>query len=285
MTVIARAGLRCGITAWLSVAVCASVSWGGQTPAPSKHAHTTETLRPAQRAFLEAKLDETLILLSKHREDASDGLLLAYALFLSGQEEEGRKVFQETMAAPDYQRRNVFLGLLSLLTGKPAAATQYFDTERKASPIDLFAAVMYVETLTLAERFDDAEVAAKQLIEQYPQENIVYHTRGHLESARKSWKAAADAYRQARELGGPNPDLDEGIAAALIELGDLAKARAEIQHCKNAFPRYTEILFQEIRLAMLDPTVPRDRVDALINEYRRRSRRHDRLAELDQMTR
>jgi tetratricopeptide (TPR) repeat protein len=253
-------------------------------PRPTEHAQTPQDLQPAERAFLEARLDEAIELLTAHRRDSTDGLLLAYSLFLVGEKSKGKRVFEETMAAPHYEREHLFRALVSLTTGRLAKAIDFLELERRQAPRRFFAGVLYVETLILAGRFENAEAAVKELTQRHPRETIVHHSRGHLESARKSWKPAVDAYEQAREYGGENPDLDEGIASALIDSGDLVAADKAIERCKENFPDYTEILFQEIRLRVLAPESPTDLLDSLIAEYEGRTRRIDRMVEVAQMT-
>jgi len=285
VTVISFWAWLCHGCVWaLVLLACGTLSCSDAPWRPKEQVQTPQDLRPVERAFLEARLDKTIELLTAHQRDSTDGLLLAYVLFLVGEEPKGKQVFQETMAAPRYERENLFRGLLSLTTGRLTAAIDYLDKERRQAPERFFAGVLYVETLTLAGRFEDAEAAVKELEQRHPQETIVHHTRGHLESARKSWKPAVEAYERARELGGETPDLDEGIAAALIGLGDFAAAEKEIERCKRNFPAYTEILFQEIRRAVLDPTSPAELLDPLIAEYEKRTRRIDRLVEIAQMT-
>jgi predicted Zn-dependent protease len=122
-----------------------------------------------------------------------------------------------------------------------------------------------------------------ELLRRYPQETIVHHVLGHLESARESWRAAIDAYERARATGGENPDLDEGIASALIELEEFDAAAKVLERCKSNFPAYTEILFQEIRHSARNSRSTPESLDPLIAEYERRTRRIDRLVEVAQI--
>jgi hypothetical protein len=92
--------------------------------------------------------------------------------------------------------------------------------------------------------------------------------------------AAIEAYTRSAALGGPNPDLDDGIAAARIGLGQYRDARQAIDRCREAFPDYEEILYQAIRLERLKPGASGAPLGALAAEYRSRSKRQDRLAEV-----
>jgi hypothetical protein len=147
-------------------------------------------------------------------------------------------------------------------------------------PRRFFSRVLHTEMLTLARRFEAAQVEAEALARDFPGEPLAPHTRGHLESARSNWALAIEAYTRSAELGGPNPDLDDGIAAARIALGQYPEARQAIDRCRQAFPDYPEILYQAIRLERAKPGGAGRPLGTLVAEYRRRTRRQDRLAEI-----
>src|SRR3970282_1160944 len=95
---------------------------------------------------------------------------------------------------------------------------------------------------------------------------------------------AIDPYARSAKLGGPNPDLNDGIAAARIALGQYSEARQAIDHCREAFPDYPEILYQAIRLERAKPGGAGKPLPILVAEYRRRTKRQDRLAEISGWT-
>lgn len=254
-----------------------------QAPRPPEDPQTPEKLTAVERAFLEARLDKTVELLAVRHRDSTDGLLHAYALFLLGDEPRSKQVFSQTMAAPRYLREDLFRAFLSLVTGKLDEAVKHFDRERKQAPERFFASVMHVEVLTLAGRYDDAAAALAPLKTLYPRENIVPHTEGHLESARQAWGAAAAAYERSRELGGENPDIDEGIAAAMIGLHDWPRADDAILRCKKSFPEYAEILYQEVRRSALAPGSSAETLSPLIAKYKSVTKRRDRVEEVERL--
>jgi tetratricopeptide (TPR) repeat protein len=262
---------------------CAILSCSDTPQRPDEQVQTPQDLHSAERAFLEARLDEAIDLLTVEKRDSTDGLLLAYSLFLVGDKSKGKRVFEETMAAPRYEREHLFRALRSITTGRLTEGIDFLELERRQAPRQFFANALYVEALILASRFDRAETTLNELLRRYPQETIVHHVLGHLESARESWQAAIDAYERARETGGENPDLDEGIASALIELQEFDAAAKVIERCKGNFPDYTEILFQEIRHSARNPRSTPESLDPLIADYERRTRRIDRLVEVAQI--
>ena len=247
-------------------------------PAPPATTGQPEELTPAERAFLDARLDETIALLRDGGRDAGDGLLLAYALMLSGDDGGARKALEETMRAPHHADEHRFRSLLALLTGDLEGALAELSAGGRQRPF--FSRVLHAEAAILARRFDVAQAETDALAAEFPDEPLVPHTRGHLESARGNWAAALDAYARSAALGGPNPDLDDGIAGALIALRQFADARRAIDRCRAAFPGYTEILYQAIRLERAKRGASGVPLGALVAEYRQRTRRQDRLVEV-----
>ena len=254
----------------------------GASAAPATAPASTgrpEELTPAERAFLDGRLDRAIDLLEDGRRDATESLLLAYALVLSGDQRAAARVLDETMRAPHYTDEHRFRTLLALVTGDLDRALAELAAGG-VSPRPFFSRVLHVEVLTLARRFDAALAEADALAKDFPDEPIVPHARGHLESARGNWKAAIEAYTRSAALGGPNPDLDDGIAAARIALGQYREARRAIDRCREAFPDYVEILYQAIRLERLKPGASGRPLGALAAEYSRRSKRKERVAEV-----
>ena len=255
------------------------------TPPPEEvmpHPQGPNDLHPAERSFLEGRLDRTVKLRMENCRDSSDGLLLAFAIFLQGDEALSQRIFSEVMRTPRYRNEHLFRGLLAVLTGDMNKALEHLDQERKLPHRQFFASVLYVELLILAKRFDAAAGEVEELKLRYSGEPIIYHTEGHMEAARSSWRAALSAYQRSEELGGINPDLDDGIAAALIELGELDTARERVYQCRKDFPDYTEILFQELRLVHLDPDAPTEALATLAAEYKRRTKMKDRVEQVEQ---
>jgi len=244
----------------------------GQTPA---------MLHPAERAFLEARLQRTVELLDAERRDAADGLLLTYALFLLGDDSRSRSLFEKVMSGARSEQSPMFYALGFLLTGKPEQALMQLEKARHQGPQMFFAQMLFIETLVLNRQFDKADAELARFVHQYPDENIVYHTQGHLYSAWQLWEKAIAAYEEARKRGGENPDLDEGIAAALIALGRYREAQSVVERCKVDFPDYDEILFEEIRLMHQKPAVSEEALRSLVSEFKKRSRRTDRFSEVD----
>ena len=239
-------------------------------------------LTEAERAFLDGRLNRTIDLLESGSGDATDALLHAYCLLLTGNVDAATALLDVTMRAPHYRDEHLFLGLFAVLTGDLDQSLAELATEREQPRRRFFAQVLYVELLILAERFEAADSESAILIEAYSSEPIVHHTRGHLEQARENWQAAIEAYTRANELGGPNPDIDDGLAAAHIALEKYGEARQAIERCREIFPDYQEIVYQHFRLAHLAPPFSEQPVQALAAEYRRRSLRQDRHAEIEQ---
>lgn len=242
-------------------------------------AGTPAELTEAERAFLDGRLDRAVELLKAGPRDSGDGLLLAYALLLRGDESEATRVAEETLRAPHHRDERTFRGLLALLTGKLDRAID--ELGGAGAPPRFFSRVLHAETLTLARRFEAAQAATEALARDFPQEPLVPHTRGHLESARGNWAAAIESYTRSAQLGGRNPDLDDGVAAAGIALGHYPEARQAIARCREDFPDYPEILYQAIRLERARPGAAGQPLRNLVAEYRRRTKRQDRLAEID----
>lgn len=237
-----------------------------------------EALTLAERAFLDGRLDRAIALLQAGQRDSADSLLLAYALLLSGDEAAATHVLDETMRAPHYADEGRFRALLAIVTGDLDRALAELGSGGPPRPF--FSRVLHTEILTLARRFDAAQAEADALARDFPEDPLVPHTRGHLESARENWMPAIEAYTRSAELGGPNPDLDDGIAAARIALGQYAEARTAIDRCRAAFPEYSEILYQAIRLERLKRGAAGTPLPRLAAEYRGRTKRRDRLAEV-----
>lgn len=253
-------------------------------PRMSQSAETTpirgpEELTPAERAFLDGRLDRAVELLQVSQRDSADSLLLAYSLLLLGDESEATRVLDETMRAPHYTDEHRFRGLLAIVTGNLDRAINELGAAGQPQR-RFFSRVLHTEILTLAQRFEAAQSEAEALAKDFPDEPLVPHTRGHLESARRNWTVAIDAYTRSAKLGGPNPDLDDGIAAARIALGQYSEARQAIDRCREAFPDYPEILYQAIRLERSKPGGAGKPLQTLVAEYRRRTKRQDRLAEI-----
>ena len=271
------------LSSLLAFAACAphgreSVPAATPAVAPATTGRPDE-LTGAERAFLDGRLDEAIARLRGGGGDAADELLLAYALLLSGDERAARHVLDETMRAPHHADAHRFRSLLALVTGDLEAAIAELSAGR-GQPRPFFTRVLLVEVLSLARRFDAAQAEAEALARDFPQEPLVAHTRGHLESARGNWMPAIEAYTRSAALGGPNPDLDDGIAAGRIALGQPREARAAIDRCRAAFPGYTEILYQAIRLERAKPGASGVPLGALVAEYRQRTQRQDRLVEV-----
>lgn len=241
-----------------------------------------DALTDAERAFLDGRLDRTVQHLRNDRRDATDGLLLAYALLMQGDEEAATTVLDQTMQAPLFADEHLFNGLFAIVTGDLDAALEQLALQVQQPRRRLFSAVLHVEILILAERFEEADAEIRALVDALPEEPLVHHTLGHLELARENWTEVLAAYGRAVDLGGPNPDLDEGFAIAHTGLGQYSLARAAIERCRAAFPDYGEILFQAIRLAREAPEHAIAPIDALISEYRAQARRPDRLAQVDE---
>ncbi len=239
-------------------------------------------LTPAERAFLDGRLGRAIELLRAEQRDSSDGLLLGYALALTGDEPAAKQVLDDTLRAPHFSDDHLFRGLLAVLTGRLDESIAEIALAGPTPERRFFPRVLHVELLTLAGRFQDSEAEAAELAREFPNEPLVHHTRGHLESARENWAAAIDAYVRSEKLGGPNPDLDDGIAAARIGLKQYAEAAASIERCRKDFPDYPEILFQAIRLARMKPGASREPLQKLVTEYRSRTKRADRLMEIEQ---
>lgn len=237
-------------------------------------------LHPAERAFLEARLDTAIDLLNKRRRDSTDGLILAYSLFLRGDDADSQKAFSTAMKVPRYKDSSLFEGLLGALTGKLSEAIEHLQPKPKQAH-RFFARVLLVELLTLAERFDEAEPLVDALIKDFPEETIVHHTKGHLEAARESWSAALAAYTHADALGKNNPDVCDGLVQAHIGLKDFTAARALLDSCQPRFPQYAELLYQRIRMETLIGESSDEALHSLVSEYRKRSKRQDRIKEFN----
>jgi len=252
-------------------------------PACDKAPESSQTpamLLPAERAFLEARLADTVTLLKAGKRDAADGLLQTYAMFLLGDDDGSRRLFEQIMSGSVSEQTPMFYALGFLLTGKPDQALMQLDKVRHQGAQMFFAQMLYIETLILIEQFDKADAELARLIQSYPDENIVYHTQGHLYSAQQLWDKAIAAYDAARQMGGENPDLDEGIAAAMIALGRYQEAQAVIGRCKRNFPSYAEILFEEIHLMRQRSGSDSPELARLMADYMKRSQRQDRIAEM-----
>lgn len=241
---------------------------------------TSAMLHPAERAFLEARLQRTVELLDDGKRDAADGLLQVYALFLQGDDAGSGRLFEKIMSKAVSGQTPMFYALGFLLTGKPEQALMQLDKVRHQGPQMFFAQMLYLETLILSGQFDKADNELSRLIQHYPDENIIYHTQGHLYSARQLWGEAILAYGEARQRGGENPDLDEGIAAAMIALSRYQEAKAVIDRCKTNFPSYAEILFEEIHLMRQTSGSGSPELPRLIADYMKRSQRQDRVVEM-----
>jgi tetratricopeptide (TPR) repeat protein len=250
------------------------------TPAASVAVQTPADLRPAERAFIEARLDETVQLLNEGSQEATDRLMLAFALQMQGHNERAERIFRHTMRRPGGKDDHLFRGFVAALTGNAAEAVRRLELERARPQNRFFAEALYVEFLAGSERFEEAEVEATKLEQSYPDSPVVHHIRGHLETGRQAWQAALEAYRRSEELGRRNPDVDDGIAHALIELGQFAEAHAVVERCRSEFPEHTEILFYATRLESLDPAGTPEALERLAAEYEKRSARADRLEEV-----
>lgn len=238
-------------------------------------------LEAPQRAFLDALLERTVLLLEADRRDAADEILFAYALFLSGRDAESRVAYDRALKADPARRPHLYAAIGALMTGKNEVAVQEFVNAARADESPFFATLLRVEALTGASRFDEASDELDRLQALFPDEPTIAHTRGHLMSARKQWQPAVDAYEQARTLGGDNPDLDEGIAASWLELGDYARAFEAVERCKREFPDYVEILFQELQILLAQGSADPAEVKVRLDEYRDRTLRWQRVREVE----
>jgi len=274
--------LRLAILVSLSPLACKDTPPGSPAPqaADTTPIQQPDELTPAERAFLDGRLNRAVELLQVNQRDTFDSLLLAYSLVLLGDESAATRVLDETMRAPHFADEHMFRGLLAVLTGNLDQAIREVGAAGQLQRRRFFPRALHVELLTLAQRFEDAESALEALARDFPHEPIVPHTRGHLESARENWAGAIDAYTHSAELGGPNPDLDDGIAAARIALGQYSEARQVIERCRRSFPDYPEILYQAIRLARVNPDLAAEPLQTVVAEYRSRTKRQDRLAEI-----
>lgn len=237
-------------------------------------------LQASERAFLDALLDRTISILTTERRDAADEILLAYALFLAGRDAESHTAYDAALKAPRGQREQLYTAVHFLMTGKPTRAIAEFDRAINRGQAPFFSTVMGVEAMTMAGQYGRAERELDRLRGLFPDEAIVEHTRGHLASAQGHWSQSVESYEAARRMGSENPDLDEGIAASWIELGDFEKASEAISRCRQGFPDYAEILFQELRVAVATGD-DRTRTDELFAEYRERTLRWQRLREIE----
>ncbi len=252
-------------------------------PPPQTVAAGPAALTPGERAFLDGRLDQAAVLLREGRRDSSDDLLRAYALLLAGDEPAAGAALEEAMRAPLYADPGRFRALLSLLTGRlDRAIAELTDA---GGPRPFFNRVLAVEAQNLAGRYDAAQAEVDALAREFPSEPLVPHARGHLATARGQWSIALAAYMRSAQLGGPNPDLADGIAAAQIALGRYVEAREAIDGCRAVFPDYAEILYQAIRLERARPGAAGTSLAALASEYRSRSRRKDRVDEVGRWAR
>lgn len=242
-------------------------------------------LTEVERSFLEARLDRTGEILSQRQRGAIDNLIYAYVLALKGDVAGAKQAFQDAMLAPLQDRKRQLLSeaLIALFSQNLNLALTNITTYHEQNPDDVFASILRIEWEIAAGKNHSTEQELNALLTRYPKETIIYHTLGHLYSARKEWQKATDAYRRSRKLGGENPDLDAGIAAAMIELGKFSSARTVIDRCKENFPAFAGILFDEIRLAVMGDKKDLGKAEALLAEYRRLSSDQQRIREAEKL--
>ena len=98
-----------------------------------------------------------------------------------------------------------------------------------------------------AEQFHLAEIKAKKLLNDFPQELILHNILGVSQEAQKKFKEAADSYRKALKIQPQLAEMQFNLGSVLYQLGD---SQSAIQHYEKAIEMKPDLVVAYFNLGI-----------------------------------